>query len=187
MISSGVDWYAARASGVVAYLLLTVVVVLGMLQASKLRFRRWPAFALEDVHRFGAILVGAFVGIHGVTLLLDATTRFSLADVLVPLTSPYRPFWTALGIVAAELLLALAVANRLRRRLPYRLWRRAHFLNFAVWAAATLHSFGGGTDRGTGWLLTFELVSVGVVLSTLALRLPRTPTAVRGPRGSART
>ena len=56
--------------------------------------------------------------------------------------------WTGLGIVAAELLLALAITNHYRnRRISYWFWRRAHYVNFAVWTAATLHGLGSGTDR----------------------------------------
>ena len=57
-------------------------------------------------------------------------------------------------------LLALAVTNHYRRRLPYTFWRRAHYLNFAVWSAATVHGLGVGTDRQfVGWIcdLLFSL------------------------------
>jgi len=58
---------------------------------------------------------------------------------------------------AAELLLALAITNKLRRRLPHRVWRSAHYINFPVWLLATLHGLGSGTDRHTLWLLGLEL------------------------------
>jgi cytochrome b561 len=51
LTTSPVDWYAARAAGIAAYLLLTVVVTLGMTMASGRLLKRWPKFALEDVHR----------------------------------------------------------------------------------------------------------------------------------------
>ena len=64
LTSSPVDWYAARAAGVVAYVLLTVVVSFGLTMSSRRRLERWPRFALEEVHRFGGILVGTFIAIH---------------------------------------------------------------------------------------------------------------------------
>ena len=147
LTTSPLDWYAARAAGVAAYLILTVVVTLGMTMASGRQLKRWPKFALEDVHRFGGLLVGSFVTIHVVTIALDAYLPFSIASILVPFVAGYRTLYTALGIVAAELLLALAITNRYRDRLPYRFWRRAHYFNFAVWGAATVHGLGSGTDR----------------------------------------
>ena len=45
-------WYTIRATGVVALVLLTVTTVLGLLSASRVRTRRWPAFAQVDLHRW---------------------------------------------------------------------------------------------------------------------------------------
>src|SRR4029077_17208258 len=113
----------------------------------------WPRFAVEDVHRFLGLLVGAFVTLHVATIAIDSFMPFSVTGLAIPFAAAYRPVWTALGIVAAELLLALAITNRLRRKLPYTVWRRAHYLNFPVWLFATLHGLGSGTDRHTPWLL----------------------------------
>jgi sulfoxide reductase heme-binding subunit YedZ len=96
---NAVDWYAARAAGGVAYALLTGGVLLGILLAGRARLPRWPAFAVTDVHRFVALLTGAFVGLHVYTLLLDRYVHTSLAAVLVPGASAYRPLRR--GIVAA--------------------------------------------------------------------------------------
>ncbi|MGZ4430249.1 MAG: ferric reductase-like transmembrane domain-containing protein [Gaiellales bacterium] len=176
LTTSPIDWYAARAAGIVAYLLLTAVVAMGIGLASKLQTARWPRFAVEDVHRFGGLLVGSFIAIHVATIAIDAYLPFSLTQLAVPLTATYRPLWTALGIVAAELLVALAVANHYRRRMPYRVWRTSHYLNFAVWVAATLHGLGSGTDRSAPWMIglyagAVSLVAVAVLWRTGQARL----------------
>ncbi len=135
LTSSPIDWYAARAAGIVAYLLLTAVVTLGVSMAGRApgrRWKRWPMFAVEDVHRAGGLLVGSFIALHVVTIAIDSFLPFSLGQIAIPLTSRYRPIWTALGIVAAELLVALAVTNHYRDRIPRRWWRLAHYENFAV-------------------------------------------------------
>jgi methionine sulfoxide reductase heme-binding subunit len=170
LTTSPVDWYAARAAGVAAYALLTVVVCLGMTMAGRKQLKRWPRFALEDVHRFGGLLVGSFVAIHVFTIAIDAYLPFSLVALVVPFSAGYRPLYTALGVVAAELLLALALTNRYRARLPYSFWRRAHYLNLAIWSSATVHGLGSGTDRSTPWLLAIFAASVAVVLGIGAWR-----------------
>lgn len=172
LTASPVDWYAARAAGVVAYVLLTTVVCIGLALSSRRPLERWPRFALEELHRFAGVLVGAFVALHVATIAADSYLRFSVAAIVVPFASPYRPLWTGLGVVAAELLLALAVANRLRLRgrLPYRRWRRVHYATFAVWAAATLHGLAGGSDRGTWWLLALQTAAAALVCGGLARR-----------------
>jgi sulfoxide reductase heme-binding subunit YedZ len=168
--SSPAIWYAARASGVAAYVVLSIVVSLGLTLGKKAQSPRWPRFSIEEVHRFGGLLVGSLIGVHVVAIAVDSFLPFSLTQLLVPFTASYRPLWTGLGIAAAELLVALAITNHYRRRLPYRFWRRAHYLNFAIWAFASLHGLMGGTDRGALWLAILYGLSVATVLMLLLWR-----------------
>ncbi|HSC91874.1 MAG TPA: ferric reductase-like transmembrane domain-containing protein [Gaiellaceae bacterium] len=171
LASAPVTWYVVRAGGIVGFAMLTVSVVLGLLLSGRARLRRWPRFALEDVHRYAGLLTAAFLAIHGLALLVDGYLPISLGDLLVPGIAPYRPFWTALGVVALELLAALALTNRLRSALPYRLWRQVHVLNFAVWALALVHGLGAGTDTRTPWALSLYAVSAASVAGLTAWRL----------------
>jgi sulfoxide reductase heme-binding subunit YedZ len=174
LTSSPIDWYAARAGGVVAYVLLSAVVALGLSMTGKKSMKHWPRFALEDVHRFGGLLVGTFVAVHVAAVAIDAYLPFSLMSLVIPLVARYRPIWTGLGIAAAELLLALAVTNHYRnRRISYRFWRRAHYVNFVVWSAATLHGLGSGTDRSSLWLLAINAVAVGTICALIVWRVLR--------------
>jgi sulfoxide reductase heme-binding subunit YedZ len=141
--------------------------------AAKRSFARWPRFTIEDIHRFGGLLVGSFVAIHVVTVAIDSWLPFSLQSLILPFISRYRPIWVGLGIAAAELLVALAVTNHYRRRLQYTFWRRAHYLNFAVWSAATVHGLGSGTDRSAPWALGVYAAAVSVVLAAIVWRATR--------------
>lgn len=173
LTSSPLDWYAARAAGIAAYVMLSFVVLLGLTMAGRKSLPRWPKFAIEDVHRFAGLLVGAFVTLHVITIAIDSWLPFSIGSIIVPLVSRYRPIWVALGIVAAEMLLALAVTNHYRDRLSYQFWRRAHYLNLFVWTAATLHGIGSGTDRSAPWLLAVYALAAGAVCAAIAWRLTR--------------
>jgi len=175
--SNPVFWYATRASGIAAYVILTVVVCIGMSMGGKAQSTRWPRFSVEGIHRFGGLLVGALIGIHVVTIAVDSFLPFSIVNLLVPFTANYRPLWTGLGIASAELLLALAVTNHYRKRLPYSFWRKAHYANFAVWTLASLHGVMSGTDRGVWWLATIYGLSVAAVAALLVWRL--TPLSIR--------
>lgn len=164
-------WYAARAGGLLAYLLLSASVCLGLLMSGKAKLKRWPRFALEDVHRFLGILAGVFVAIHGGALLLDTFVPFSLSQVLVPGTSSYRPLAVGFGVVAAELLAALAITNHYRRRIPHGLWRRLHMLNLVVWALALTHGLTAGTDASTSWALALYGGSAWLVVALFIHRV----------------
>ncbi len=184
LTSSPADWYAARASGLIAYALVTAVVCLGLVISSRPSSRRWPRFALEDVHRFAGLLAGVFAGVHVLAIAIDAYTPFSLAQLLVPFTASYRPFWTGLGVVAFELLITVALSTRWRRRLGHRTWRRLHYLAFPVWAAATFHGLGAGTDSTSGAIFVLYLSAMAVVAALVAWRLTR-PAGTSRARGLA--
>ena len=175
LVASTTTWYAARAGGVLAYLLVSASVLAGILLAGKVRVPGLPRFAVEDVHRFLGLLAGLFIAIHVGSVALDSVVPFSLSQLVVPFTAGYRPLATGLGVVALELLLALAVTNRLRSRLPYRVWRRAHYATLAVWLLATVHGILSGTDRHQTWLLLLYAVTVALVIGAGTLRFGRAP------------
>lgn len=169
-MSSAWVWYAARAGGIVAYVLVTASVVVGILHSSR-RVRVLPRFAFEDMHRFLGLLAGAFIAIHVGGILLDQVVPFSVAQLVVPFTADYRPLATGLGVVALELLLALALSNLLREHLPHRVWRTLHGANFAVWGLATVHAATAGSNRDQLWASVLYALSSALVVGTLAWRL----------------
>jgi predicted ferric reductase len=166
-----VEWYVARAGGILSFTLLTLTVVAGLTLSGRARLRYWPRFAVEDVHRFLGTPTGVFLAVHVGTLYLDTFVPFSLGQIVVPGLASYRPFATALGILAAELLVALALTNRYRRRLSYGFWRRVHYLNFAVWIGAFAHGVLAGTDSNAQWAIALYTASAAAVGGLLTWRV----------------
>jgi sulfoxide reductase heme-binding subunit YedZ len=173
LVASTTAWYAARAGGMVAYALLSVGVVLGLTLSGRARLRDWPRFAVEDVHRFVGLLTGTFVAVHVGVLLLQSYVPFSLTDLFVPFAASWKPLPTALGVVGMELMVALALTNRYRKELSYRFWRRAHYLNFAVWLFALVHGIASGTDTTALWGAALYAVTGGAVVGLTVWRFAR--------------
>ena len=145
-----VTWYVARASGMVAFALLTTTVV-----ARPRHVGARPPSALAALRGGGRSPVreparrGRSSAFTRSRCSPTRISRSRVADLLVPGIAPYRPLATSLGIVAMELLAALALANLLRTRISYRVWRRTHYLNFAVWLLALAHGVTSGSDSDT--------------------------------------
>jgi sulfoxide reductase heme-binding subunit YedZ len=156
-------WYFARSAGIVAYLLLSSSVLLGVLMAGKTRFT-WPRFAVEEVHRFLAILTGVFIVLHGASLLLDSVVPIGLLQETIPFSSSYRPLAVGLGVCAAELIAAVGISNALRGRLPHGTWRKLHYLTLPAWLLASLHGVLAGTDGGTPW---FAAIAAGAFAAVM--------------------
>jgi sulfoxide reductase heme-binding subunit YedZ len=170
---SSTVWYLARSAGLVGYLLLSTSVVLGVVMSARATLTL-PRFAVEELHRFLAIVTGVFIGIHGLTLVLDRVVPLSLGQAIVPFTSSYRPFAVGLGVLTAELLAAVGISNALRKHIEYRLWRQIHYVTILVWAGATVHGLLAGTDRQDLWFLALMGLAVcSVALAFLARFVPR--------------
>ena len=145
-------WYTVRATGIVALILLTATMVLGILTAGRLRTRNWPAFAQADVHKWVSLLAMVFLGLHVVTAVLDTYVPVGWLAIVIPFASPYRPLWTGLGTVGVDLMLAVAISSALRQRISARTWRAIHWLAYASWPVAMAHSLGEGTDASKLWM-----------------------------------
>ncbi len=180
-------WYTARASGIVAWALVTASVVWGLALASRLTRRPRPAWVL-DVHRFlgGASVV--FVAVHLLALSLDQYVGFGLDDLLVPMESVWKPGAVAWGIVAFYLLVAVEATSLLMRRLPRRLWRAVHLTSFGVFGFVTVHALLAGSDAKDAAMQWMALLSVAVVTFLTLFRVladKRAPQTRRVPAPKA--
>jgi hypothetical protein len=166
-------WYLTRSTGAVALLLLTASVVLGVADVSRWQSPRWPRFVVDSLHRNVSLLALLFVGVHVLTSVLDSFAPISVLDAVVPFVGSYRPLWLGLGAVAFDLLLAVAITSMLRQRLGYRSWRATHWMAYACWPVALLHTLGTGSDVKSGWLLTLSAACLLAVLAAVAVRALR--------------
>ena len=164
-------WYLTRGTGVVALLLLTAVLVLGVLGTLRWRSGRWPRFLVAGLHRNLTLLAIAFVAVHVVTTVADGYAPIRLVDAVVPFRSPYRPVWLGLGALAFDLLLALTLTSLLRARIGLRTWRAVHWLAYAAWPLAVVHGLGTGSDARLGWLGLLTLGCAAAVAAAVAVRL----------------
>ena len=164
-------WYATRAAGLVALLLLTASTLLGVLTAGRFSSARWPRFLTVGLHRNIALLAGMFLVLHIVTIVVDSYTSIPLTAAFVPFASPYKRFWLALGAVALDLLIVLVATSLARARLGYRGWRLVHWCGYACWPVAVAHGAGAGTDERTLWGAGLTLGCVAVVAGAVAWRL----------------
>ncbi len=176
-------WYATRASGYTALVLLSATVVLGLLTSSRQSTRDWPRFVVQSIHRNLSLLVVVFLLIHIVTSVVDPFAKLTVLDAVVPFVATYRPLWLGLGVVSLELLIAITATSVLRHRLGWRTWQVVHMLAYVSWPVAVVHGVGTGTDTKSVWALLVVTACVAVVVGALIWRLaggwPRTRGAPR--------
>jgi sulfoxide reductase heme-binding subunit YedZ len=174
-------WYTTRATGLVALVLLTGSMALGLLSWVGFDRPTWPRFASLALHRNVALLALTFTVVHVLTTVLDSFVSIPLPDAFIPFISSYRPFWVGLGAISFDLMIALIATSLLRARLGQRSWRLVHWTAYACWPVAVVHGLGTGTDTRVRWVLLLTaacvLLVVGLMLWRLLLSWPYRPAA----------
>ncbi len=167
-----VFWYISRMSGLVAYFLVWLSVVLGLSVTNKLA-RLWPGGpAVVDLHQFTSLLALSFVAVHVAVLLGDQYIGYNLTQLLVPFASAeYRPFWVGLGQLAAYLAIPVSFTFYIRQRIGYRTWRTIHYGTFVLYVLVTIHSLMSGTDTQNPLMLLMYGVTSLTVLGMLIYRV----------------
>lgn len=170
-LTSPLLWYTARASGIVALMLLTLVMTLGILTATRVGGRQLPRFAVAEIHRRIALLTMLFLVLHIMTTVLDTYVHIGVLAAIIPFTSPYKTLWVAFGSVAFDLLVAVTVASLLKQRISHAAWRAIHWLSYLSFPIAIVHVLMIGTDTRFAWMLLLVAASIGTVLLAVVWRL----------------
>lgn len=162
-------WYLNRSTGIVALVLMTLTLVLGVAVQRQARLPGLPRFGLVALHRNISLLSALVLVTHVVSAVVDSYVSIGWISALVPFTSGWRPVQVALGTLAADLLVLIVVTSLLRGRIPVRLWRGIHWTSYALWPLAFLHGLTVGTDLGSGWALAVALACAGAAGGATAL------------------
>jgi methionine sulfoxide reductase heme-binding subunit len=171
MTNSTVLWYASRATGIVALVLLTATFVLGILVNRQGRLPGLPRFAITDLHRNLSLIAVVFTAVHIVSAVLDSYVSIPVLSAVVPFTSGYERLWLGLGAIALDLMLAMIITSLVRGRLNPVLWRVIHFAAYLSWPVAWVHSIWASKDLQHGPLLFLGIACAAVMIIAVAWRV----------------
>jgi len=157
-------WYITRASGLMAYLLVWLSTLWGFAISSKIFDSFLERAFTYDFHEQLSLLSLGFVVLHVVVLMLDKVEPMSLAEVLIPFVSNYRPFWTGVGIITFYISILVTVTFYIRSWISMKTFRAIHYLSIAAYVGALFHGLFAGTDSTLTWT---QMMYWGTFLSTV--------------------
>ena len=164
-------WNLTRASAIVAWVLMAVAILWGVLLATRvLKPNDRPAWLL-DLHRWLGWLCLALVGVHMGTLVADNYVTFTVRDLFVPFSSHWKPFATALGVVAMWILVAVQASSMMMKQISKRVWRAIHLASYGAFALVTAHAILAGSDTGERLFTAFSTSLATVTAAVAALRI----------------
>jgi methionine sulfoxide reductase heme-binding subunit len=171
-------WLVSRASGILALVLITLSVLMGLAMATKMLRRPGLKRSIARMHEHLALIALVAIGLHGASLLGDHWLKPGWRGITVPFAMSYRPQFTGVGIIAGYLALLLGPSFYLRRRIGARRWRKLHRMTALVWLLSVLHTLGAGSDGSKLWLRVVVLVPSVPIVYLLMLRLLQPSSAI---------
>lgn len=156
-------WLASRASGLVALILITASVFLGLTMSGKVMRRPGFAKKLLAVHEQTALAGLVAIAVHGISLLGDPWLHPGVAGVAVPFVLGFKTAFTGLGIIAGYLAALLGLSYYVRRRIGARLWRKAHRATVVVYLLGLTHAIGAGSDASAIWFRWWVILTTPVI------------------------
>lgn len=170
-MSSSAAWQASRAAGLVSFALLWASVIWGLLASSRPFSTGVSRAAIVDWHRILSTVALTFAGLHAAVLMLDTHAGYGIIDLVLPFAAEDSPLATAMGVVAFELGIAVAVSFRFRKHLGMRTWRALHMVAYPVFVLALAHFIAIGTDAKKPFVLGLALLSGFSVVFATAFRV----------------
>lgn len=164
-------WALGRGTGVIALVMFTVTLVLGVATRSGRPLPGIGRIGAADVHRTAALTGTGLVIAHLSTLLFDPFAQLRVVDFFLPFLGSYRPVWLGLGTLAVDLLAVITVVSLLRHRVGPRVFRAVHWATYALWPISLLHALGNGSDSGSTWFRLVAGVCVAAVATAVGWRL----------------
>ena len=173
MTADLVLWYAARAAALAAFFVLAASLLTGMAIRTALLAPVARNRAVVAVHGLFTWFWVPLIAVHVTTLLLDATSRITPLDLLVPFRvneGTGSQLAVGLGTIGFLLLVLIAATSALRRWMRVSIWRWIHRMSYPMFVIFLIHAQLAGTDLSQ---VAISLVAWATLGGLVALALLR--------------
>lgn len=163
-------WNVTRATGIIAYLLLSLSTLSGLwLSLRKLHGKSTAnlTFLHQPLGNWGLHLTV----IHVFILLWDHYVGYTPAELLVPFYSANNTIAMGFGIIGMYALAVTILTSELRAVIGYSAWKKLHMLSPITYLMATAHGLAMGTDTQSPLMISLYIGSLAGIIIMLLLRL----------------
>jgi len=163
-------WVMARVAGLSSYAALAIALVTGIALRSAVLDWLGSNRAVRSLHEYTTALWIPLAVLHVTALLLDATARVGLLDVVVPFHSTYATLGIGLGALSLDVLVVVTVAAFLKRRMGKELWLWVHRLAYVAFGLIFVHALLTGTDFSDPIVSAITWATAAALLALAAAR-----------------
>jgi methionine sulfoxide reductase heme-binding subunit len=164
-------WIVSRSSAMVAFVLVTASVFLGLTMAGKPLPDPQFTKTMRALHEQTALAALVAIGIHVVAVFADPWLKPGVTGVAIPFVLSINRFWNGIGVISAYLAFLLGLSFYLRRHIGAKRWRTAHRATIVVYVLGLFHALGAGSDTGSLLFLGFAAVTAVPIAILFVYRL----------------
>ncbi|MEP7162732.1 MAG: ferric reductase-like transmembrane domain-containing protein [Candidatus Moraniibacteriota bacterium] len=188
--SESLAWYVGRASGIFAFMLLSLVVINGLLISTRLVAHFMPPALNYEMHRYFAWMALLTTVGHIAAFTWDPFTHLRWVEAFTPFLLD-RPMISTLGyhlripvtmgIFALYGILTLLLTSEFRSKLSLKTWRRTHYISFLTYLLFLGHGIFSGTDTKEWWMIWVYSFSASFVTLLILVRIWKSLTKKKAP------
>lgn len=160
------NWNLIRVSGFLAYFLLSLSIMAGLMQKIPALKKQKPL--MMELHQMGGWTGVLTVIFHGTLLLVDHYVPYEIHELLIPFAADNAPILSGLGTISFYLcLIVMTTSDFFMKKLGRKLWKNIHLFVMPAWGLATLHGIFIGTDSNKSWAAFVYLlciILIGILL-----------------------
>ncbi len=170
-------WFVSRASGIVAWSLLVISVIVGVLLATRVLKPNDNPGWLYHFHNWLSGLTFVFAITHVTALMLDSFVTFTILDIAVPFHSDYvkNPALgripIAFGVMSLYILFAVQLTSLFRQKMSTNAWKAIHYSSYALVLLVSAHAGWTGTDVSSLIYRTTGIVLILLTVVAIIVRL----------------
>lgn len=163
-------WNLLRLSGFLAFFYMTVAVSFGMLFSLKsIKINKSLFLNIHFASGWIGFLASVF---HGIILWWNNYLEYSLAEIVIPFISTYKPISSGLGTLSLLFFLVIWLSGDFwLKYLKGKVWRYIHLLVYPAWLLMFVHGIWIGTSTGTTWATVMYGGSFVLIFFLLGLKL----------------
>ena len=176
-------YYLARASGIVATILIVVALGGGLLFSARATGRRRRPNWWLDLHNYLGGLAFAFTAVH--VLAVFADKEVGPAQIFIPMTATGWTWGITWGVIATYIFAAVVFTSWPKKRLSRRNWLVVHLLSVPGTVMAAGHAWMVGSSRHGLWFHALLALMAGLAVYPAVLRLAGISARFRTRRSSA--
>lgn len=171
---NSLPWYTTRAAGLVAYLLMFLVIMLGTGMTTSYIYRYINPVQAWVIHKYLSLALGISILTHIIALSLDKYVNFGWFNILVPFASHYKTLFLSAGILGFYVLIIVIFTSLFFRLKHKKTWRGIHYAVYPLFIFSFIHGTFIGTDsQAIGvrivYLLT-GLIFFGLIIYRFIIR-----------------